>query len=276
MKTPRARSSTVQTTTKVAKTQRSVQSIEVGGRLLLALSAHPSPIGLKDLAALSGLSAARAHPYLVSFARLGLIRQEPDTQRYTLGAGALRIGLASLAHHTDVTIALEVARDLATSSRHSVFLSLWADFGPTVVRIIDGRQPLHVNLRVGTVMSIFGSATGRAFAGSHPRARIDAANFPRDGGGTAHERNAIIRQSADELRVHGVVRAVGRPIPGVNAFSAPAFDRQGVAVVVITAMGREEEFKSAWSAPMARLVQTAAQSISEKLRVASDSGNATR
>lgn len=34
------------------------------------------PMALKDLAAGAGMTAARAHPYLVSFGRLGLIEQD--------------------------------------------------------------------------------------------------------------------------------------------------------------------------------------------------------
>ena len=54
------------------KAQRAIQSVEVGGRLLLALAEHLSPMTLKDLAARAGLPPSRAHPYLVSYGRLGL------------------------------------------------------------------------------------------------------------------------------------------------------------------------------------------------------------
>ena len=52
------------------KEQRAVQSIEVGGRLLLALANSPTPLTLRDLSSQSGLPASRAHPYLVSFGKL--------------------------------------------------------------------------------------------------------------------------------------------------------------------------------------------------------------
>ena len=42
------------------KGQRAVQSVEVGGRLLLALAEHPSPMTLKDLAARAHMPASRA------------------------------------------------------------------------------------------------------------------------------------------------------------------------------------------------------------------------
>jgi hypothetical protein len=90
----------------VEDSRRAVQSIEVGGRLLLALAESPGPLPLKELAARAGLVASRAHPYLVSFQRLGLVEQEPGSGYYALGASALQIGLACL-HQLDPLKAAE-------------------------------------------------------------------------------------------------------------------------------------------------------------------------
>ena len=39
------------------------------------------------------MSAAKAHRYLVSFQRLGLVTQDSRTARYDLGPAALKLGL---------------------------------------------------------------------------------------------------------------------------------------------------------------------------------------
>jgi DNA-binding IclR family transcriptional regulator len=49
---------------------------------------------LRDLAADTGMSAAKAHRYLVSYQRLGLVLQDAGTTRYDLGPAALNLGLA--------------------------------------------------------------------------------------------------------------------------------------------------------------------------------------
>ena len=107
-----------------------MQSVEVGGRLLLALADHPSPMALKDLSARAGLPAARAHPYLVSFGKLGLIEQDPVSQRYALGPAALQIGLACLHQLDPVRVATQVAEALAERTRQAVAVAVWANFGP--------------------------------------------------------------------------------------------------------------------------------------------------
>jgi DNA-binding IclR family transcriptional regulator len=51
---------------------------------------------LRDLAAAAQMSAAKAHRYLVSFQRLGLVVQDSANTRYELGPATLRLGLATL------------------------------------------------------------------------------------------------------------------------------------------------------------------------------------
>jgi len=253
------------------KGQRAVQSIEVGGRLLLVLANSPGPLTLKDLAARSELPPSRAHPYLVSFGRLRLIEQDPASGLYALGPAALQMGLTCLHQLDPVKAALPVAQELAASTGHAVALAVWGNFGPTIIRMIDARQPLHVAMRVGTVMSILGTATGRAFAAALPPERIEQAlSVPL--GDPDHQgmllfkhRVKELREATDEVRAHGVARAVGRPIPGVNAFSAVAFDHEGEPAIVITALGHQDRFPSDWNSSAAQSVRDAAAEISNRL-----------
>ena len=261
------------------KAQRAVQSVEVGGRLLLALGESPGPMTLKALAAAAGLPASRAHPYLVSFARLGLVEQDPMSGLYALGPAALQLGLACLNQLDPVRAARPIADELAGTTGHAVALAVWGNFGPTVIRMIDARQPLHVSMRVGTVMSLHGTATGRAFAAVMPRERLLAGTHRPLGDaeppvGTrrgARERaaDAALDTALDEIvadyRRHGVARAAGRPIPGVNAFSAVAFDHEARPALVITALGHQDGFSAAWNSPMAAAVRDAAARITRRL-----------
>lgn len=157
------------------KAQRAVQSVEVGGRLLLALAHRLEPKSLKDLAASAALPPSRAHPFLVNYGRLGLVSQDNATGRYALGPAALQLGLTALHQYDPVRAAGPVAEALAADTGQAVAIAVWGTFGPTVIRMIDARQPLHVTMRAGTVMSIFDTATGGAFAGVVRTERIAAA-----------------------------------------------------------------------------------------------------
>jgi DNA-binding IclR family transcriptional regulator len=261
------------------KAQRAVQSVEVGGRLLLALGEGRGPMTLKALAAAARLPASRAHPYLVSFGRLGLVEQDPVSGLYALGPAALQLGLACLNQLDPVRAARPIAEALAETTGHAVALAVWGNFGPTVIRMIDARQPLHVSMRVGTVMSLQGTATGRAFAAVLPRERLLGGAYRPlgDAQPPAGTRRGVRDRAADasleaaldeivaEYRRHGVARAAGRPIPGVNAFSAVAFDHEAQPALVITALGHQDGFPSGWNSPMAAAVRDAAARITRRL-----------
>jgi DNA-binding IclR family transcriptional regulator len=253
------------------RAQRAVQSVEVGGRLLLALGTSAGPMTLKDLAEAAGMPASRAHPYLVSFGRLGLVAQDPPSGRYALGSAALQIGLTALHQLDPVRAAEPVAQALAERTGLAAALALWGNFGPTIVRMFEARQPLHVAMRAGTVMSVLGTATGRAFAAVLPPERIARTlalalgDPPQAAAPLLRGRADALRAARDELKAHGVARAVGHPIPGVNAFSAPAFDHEGAPAIVITVLGHQDDLDPGWGSPGAQAVREAAAAVSRRL-----------
>ena len=108
-----------------SKGPRGIQSIEVGGQLLLALAHHGRPMALKDLAREAGMTPAKAHPYLVSFIKLGLVAQDG---LYGLGPLAMQLGLISLQQYDPVRLATPVIETLALAIGHTVAIAVW-DFG---------------------------------------------------------------------------------------------------------------------------------------------------
>ena len=62
----------------MASAQRGIQSVEIGGALLLVLARSRTSMPLRDLAKAAGMTPSKAHPYLVSFSKLGLIFQDPQ------------------------------------------------------------------------------------------------------------------------------------------------------------------------------------------------------
>ena len=54
------------------------------------------PCHLRELAKAADMAPGKAHPYLVSFAKLGLVTQEASTGYYWLGPTAMQLGLVTL------------------------------------------------------------------------------------------------------------------------------------------------------------------------------------
>lgn len=244
------------------KDRRGIQSIEVGGALLQALVAHGAPMMLKDLARAAGMSPAKAHPYLVSYGKLALVRQDPLTGRYALGAFALQMGLAALHEVEPLRETTPEVVALADALQVSIAVAVWGNLGPTIVRIEESNRQIHVNMRPGTVMTpLMQSATGRLFAAFLPARLVGPVlEAERDGESPAEER-AIL----DEVVRERLARAIGNPIPGINAFSAPVFDSGGHLALAITAMGPAGSFPVEWDGPLARALKDCAARISRRL-----------
>lgn len=242
------------------KDRRGIQSIEVGGELLAALTRNGGAMTLSNLARDAGMTAAKAHPYLVSFGKSGLVTQDPASGRYALGPFALQMGLTALRATEPLRAATPLAGALAEDLRLTVVIAVWGNFGPTIVRIDEGGGQLHVNMRPGSVMTpLMGSATGRLFAAFMPPGAL--ADMPAAADLSEAERPAVL----DETRRHGAARALGRPIPGVDAFSAPVFNCDGSLALALTVLGAAGSFDSAWDGPTAVKLKAAAAEASRRL-----------
>lgn len=252
------------------KNRRGIQSVEIGSDLLLQLARIARPVALKDLAKAAGMTAGKAHPYMVSFLKVGFVSQN-DAGLYELGPLALQLGLTRLQRLDPVKEASKLIEALAEETGQSVAIAVWGNLGPTVVRLEEPIQPLHVNLRTGTVMSLYNTATGRLFAAYMPPMvieRLANLELARESYG-ADLGNKLpseaLAESLAEIRKHGLSRTSGHPIPGIDAICAPVFDYEGHLVLGVLVMGPSATFDTEWNGKIAQPLRQCAQEITRRL-----------
>jgi len=248
-----------------------IQSVETGGALLEALVADGQPMMLRDLAAAAGMPAAKAHRYLVSFIRLGLVEQDGAAGRYTLGPFALRLGLAALGRLDAVRLATPRLPELASHVGATVALAVWGNHGATIVRWEDSRDIVTVNVRAGGVMPLLSSATGRCFAAWMPPGAIEAlvAEELRQAGRPGVPRSqGEVDGMLREIRASGLARVTGQLIPGIDALAAPVFDHRGAMVLAVTVLGYAGTFDSDPDGPVGRALLGFAGDLSGRLGAA--------
>jgi DNA-binding IclR family transcriptional regulator len=249
------------------RSQRGIQSIEVGGQLLRALAHVGRTMALKDLAREAGMSAAKAHPYLVSFGKLRLIEQDAASGRYGLGPLAMQLGLISLQQFDPVRLATPVIAELAQALNLTVAIAVWGNRGPTIVRIEEAPSAVHVNMRHGTVMSLRGTASGLLFAAHLGEAQVVAllADEPGSKSARLQRLDAALKGQLAEAREQGISRAVDGAVPGVSAMAAPVFDERRNMVLSLTAIGPSAIFDTRLDGPVAQALRSAAAMLSRQL-----------
>jgi DNA-binding IclR family transcriptional regulator len=211
--------------------RRGIQSIEVGYALLEVLAASHGMMSLRDIAAAAQMPPSKAHLYLASYLRVGLVIQESVTARYSLGPAAIRLGVAAI-EQTDL---LDAARSpvaaLVERTGASASLSVWANRGPTIIYRRDGELPVPLSIRLGVVLPVLSSATGRVFMAHLPQAQwkrlVEQEGEP---GVSLEEMGTLIRRRGFAL-TDSILNA------GFFGVSSPIFDGSGKIAAAITALG---------------------------------------
>lgn len=258
-----------------ATQRQGIQSVEVAGPLLAALAATEGAMMLRDLAEAARMPAAKAHRYLASLMRLGLVRQDEATGRYDLGPFALTLGLSALNRLDAVrpgSMAIEHLRD---ALGETTGLVAWGTHGPTYIRIAEPMRPVTVALRAGATAPLTASAAGFVFLAHLPES-VTAPILKRETSGkaVAHAHSPLkqavkseaqLKTAVQRVRRDGVACALSAYAPGVNSYAAPVFDHMGRIVLAMTVIGYAEHLGSAPDTKVARALRDAARSVSDEL-----------
>lgn len=249
---------------------RGVQSVDVAARVLQALAQARRPLSPGDIATLAGLPPAQAHPYLVSLTRLGLLKRDPMSGDYAPGPMTLRLALLHLENDPAYRAAVPRVMALARETGFCVAICTCAPQGPVVVHFERAAFPLHVNLHVGSVMSLTTTSTGRAFCAFTPQTQWSPA-WHEQMAGDAAER-ARFDTLLDETREHGMSRSVNTPSPSVSSLCAPVFDASGHLRLALTAIGPTAALDVAWDGAAANALRATAAAIAAQIGTSGGDG----
>lgn len=253
-----------QSASKGAKKQRYIQSILVGFQLIRVLQENGAKLSLKRLAELAGLSPSNAHLYLVSFGRIGLVVQDPVTSQYGLGPYAIDLGLAAIHQLNVADLARGALERLSESVGQSVYLSVWANKGPTIISKYDAHLNIPLAIRIGYVLPLASSATGQVFSahlGERDIEPILKQEIPAEP--ARRKRLAEIRRVVQR---DGAAVSDGRLFEGFGAISVPVFGHDGQIAAALTVLGPTHALELDASGAVAGTVKKAAEKLTQSLR----------
>jgi DNA-binding IclR family transcriptional regulator len=236
-------------------------------RLFKALAAASDPLMLKDLAAAARMPPAKAHRYLVSLSRAGLVEQNSATGLYDLGPFAVELGLSALGRLSPIATAEPFLEELRHTTGQTVALAVWGSQGPVIVRWLGVESPVAATLRVGSLMPLTRSATGLVFVSFLPE-RVTGTLIKNE---LAENRRAGLKpRSREELSAAASeVSSRGYAltsdfIPGISGLAAPVFDHNRAMVLALITLGYTAPFM-ADRARIQSTVERVSRSLSNRL-----------
>lgn len=131
--------------------------------LLEVLGRGAPETALADLAGSVGFDKATTRRLLVSLIAQGLVEQDEGTRLYRLGAGLTRLALMREAQFPFLRMAVPVVEALAAETGETVHLSEFSAGALLTVHVELSAKANRVNVDVGQVLPLHGTASGIAF-----------------------------------------------------------------------------------------------------------------
>ena len=248
-----------------------VQAAETCLAVLKALTTLGGRASLTAIGAAVDESPAKVHRYLASLMAEGLVEQDRGGTQYALGSEAIRVGLAAMRQSDPIRVAEPALLHLRETLQVTSFVAVMGNLGPVIVRFEEPSLPVTVNVRVGSVMSMLWSATGRAFfAFMDDRRQVDALGQQELEQAPAAKRALLSKKDPlnslrAEIRAAGCASIRDINLPGISAVAAPVYDYTGHVVAVLCALGASGGFDPDPQGAIARAICAEAATVSASL-----------
>lgn len=241
------------------------RSIVVAVSLLRVIASLGRPATLSEIASAAGMSAPRAHRYLLGLANTRLVEHSAISGHYDLGSEIVELGVAALGKVDAVRFASEALVPLAEETGLATLITVWGTNGPTVIRCEQAQLVSAVRVREGRNLSLLHSAAGRVFLTYLPEA-ITTPFVERELALAPKGRitGKSIEGMQTEVRRRGIGRGLGEETPNIAALAAPVFAANGrlaLCIGVISAIG----FDTNYSGKPATALKRAASDLSRRL-----------
>ncbi|TAN28043.1 MAG: IclR family transcriptional regulator [Castellaniella sp.] len=247
-----------------------VQSIATGMRILKGLAQLGGRASLTVLSRHVAENPAKVHRYITSLTEEGLVSQDPASAHYLLGAEAIHVGLAAMRLADPIRAAEAELIHLREKLEMTCFIAVMGNKGPTIVRFEEPGLPVTLNVRVGSVLPLLWSATGRVCLGFLDDSRVST--LAQDELGQASPERRVQLDRADpigwiqrEVRSAGMAIVRDTNLQGISAIAVPIFDFTERARAILTVLGTTGSFDTAADGDVATLMLEVAESISSSL-----------
>ncbi len=203
-----------------------VQAVQLVLEILEHL-AKQEVAGVTEIATALGTTKARVHRHLRTLINAGYAVQAAEGERY--GAGPRLIVLAQmLAQENSLTsVARPVMQKLRDAVGHTVTLARVTGDVVKMVDALEGNGSISIGVRIGLDLPLHANAGGKlALAFGEPGVRQSIGVLPLEKF-TEHTITdpATLRTEIETVRRQGWANAPEEFVLGVNAVSAPIFDR---------------------------------------------------
>ncbi|GAA4838457.1 IclR family transcriptional regulator [Saccharopolyspora rosea] len=222
-------------------------------------------LGVGQVAGELGLNLSTAHRIVRALVAEGFVAQNPETERYHLGTGALLLGQS--AHRSfGLDAVYPVLRDLAERTGESVNLGVLSDNAAVVVERVESAQPLRFTQPPGTRVVLHASSMGKCLLAFNDELARTLRDVELDRlTANTHPDAASLESDLDRIRERGWSTDDEESTVGVRCVGAPVRDGSGAVRAAIAVQAPAVRMPDERFAELGPEVVSAAAEISRLL-----------
>jgi IclR family acetate operon transcriptional repressor len=261
----------------VKSTATGTESAERVADVLLAFSRGDGPLGVSAISRQLSMSKAVVHRILQSLVSRDLIRFDPLSREYSLGASATVLGARALRQLDLRVVAHDELVHLRNETQETTTLSLLVVDSRAYVDQYESPQEIKMTVELGRLYPLYAGASSRAILASLPDGDVVRA---LEGGLRALTVETIrdvdvLKQRLADVRRNGYATSEGERQFGAGSVAAPVFSGDGRVIGSISVCGPLARFDSAAVSRYIPLVIAAATRISASLGWNTELGEST-
>lgn len=252
--------------TGVADPMRNVLSVERIVGVLEVLADARKDLGVTEIATAAGIHKATASRLLGALAASSLVERDPETRKYRIGVGLVRLAGSATARLAVIQHARPVLEDLAERTGETVNLGILDRESVVYVDQVTGGSTVLMANWIGRRSPLHCSSSGKVLLGFGDEALREAILRGPLGRLT---KNTItdpvrLRAEVEKVRRQGYASSVGELEQGLNTVAAPVWlDERVIAAVSVS--GPASRLAAREQPRLARLALDAGTAISRRM-----------
>ncbi|WP_329519455.1 IclR family transcriptional regulator [Spirillospora sp. NBC_01491] len=241
-------------------TGQTIATVERAADVLMYFAEQrAATLGVTEVATALGLSKAAVHRILTSLRGRSLIELDESSRRYSLGLGAMKLGMAYLERIDVRSVARPELVALSERTVETATLSVRSGWTRSYIDQVTPRRELIMSVTLGVPYPLHAGASSKAFLAFLSDEEVDhylaQPVLDRLTAATVATAPALRREIA-EIRERGYARSTAERQTGAASVAAPILDQNDRPIAVISVSGPTDRFTDEADACSAALLQT--------------------
>jgi DNA-binding IclR family transcriptional regulator len=245
-----------------------IQTLDHLIALLDCFTVDQPELGVREAARLTGLTPSTAGRVMAALKEAGVLRQNPETRAYGLGAKVLAWADAYSAALDIRKLALPFMQDLQRSTQETISLYVLEGYDRVCVERLESKHNVRVVARIGRRLPLYAGSAGKLMLAFLPETRqneiLNAIEMKPYTPQTVTDPEAL-RLQLRQIRRQGYADSIGEWITEAAGVAAPVLNGRGDLQAALTISGPAQRFSPEVVQNYAVMVMKVAAQISKEL-----------